>query len=67
MDDPNTAILLEIRDLLRQTVQNQQQVLRVNEQASQLYQTLVRRQRLAMIIMVVLVVLTVLFASIVQR
>ena len=53
MED-QVALLQEIRDLLRRTVENQERVLKANAESVQLYRTAARRQSIGMVLAVVL-------------
>lgn len=55
MED-QVALLREIRDLLRRTVENQEHVLRANAESVQIYRTAARRQAIGMGLAIVLVV-----------
>jgi len=54
MDDRTVPLLQEIRDLLQRTVTNQEQVLRANAEAMQMYRAAGRRQTLGIVVVVVL-------------
>ena len=55
MDD-QVSLLREIRDLLQRSVENQERVLRANDESVRLYRTAVRRQSVGMVLAVFLVV-----------
>ena len=54
MDDRAVALLQEIRDLLQQTVHNQERVLRANDESMHLYRAAARRQTIGIVVALVL-------------
>jgi len=54
MDDRTVPLLQEIRDLLQRTVTNQEQVLRANAEAMQMYRASGRRQTIGIVLVVML-------------
>lgn len=68
MDDRQVTLLQEIRDLLQRTVANQEQVLRVNDEAMRLYRAAARRQLFGIIaVLGIMVVMYVLFTVVASR
>jgi hypothetical protein len=56
VEDQPVTLLQEIRDLLRRTVENQEQVLRANAESWSLYRKLARRQSIGMGLAIVFIV-----------
>lgn len=57
MEDRAVALLQDIRDLLQRSVANQEQVLRVNDEAMRLYKAAARRQLVAIVATLGLIVI----------
>jgi hypothetical protein len=54
MEDRTVPLLQEIRDLLQRTVTNQEQVLRANAEAMQMYKASGRRQTIGIVAVLLL-------------